>query len=62
MARGDLILTVLAPQLTADIQSQLDALVVQFSLQERAHSGLLKARCRMANTLTVLSSAWSVTI
>ncbi|MGQ7260292.1 phosphoserine phosphatase SerB [Vreelandella sp. V005] len=36
MARGDLILTVLAPRLTADIQSQVDALVVQFGLQEKS--------------------------
>jgi phosphoserine phosphatase len=36
MARGDLILTVLAPRLTADIQSQVDALVVQFDLQEKS--------------------------
>lgn len=35
MARGDLILTVLAPRLTADIQSQVDALVVQFGLQAK---------------------------
>ena len=43
MARGDLILTVLAPQLTADIQSQLDALVVQFSLQEKSTQRLAES-------------------
>lgn len=36
MASGDLILTVLAPRITADIQSQLDALVVQFGLREKS--------------------------
>ena len=36
MAYGDLILTVLAPRLTADIQSQVDALLVQFGLQEKS--------------------------
>ena len=36
MAGGDLILTVLAARLTADIQSQVDALIVQFGLQKRS--------------------------
>ncbi|EHJ91245.1 phosphoserine phosphatase SerB [Vreelandella boliviensis] len=36
MARGDLILTVLAVRLSADIQSQVDALIVQFGLQKRS--------------------------
>lgn len=35
MARGDLILTVLAPRLTAEIESQVEALVVQFGLQAK---------------------------
>ncbi|PCF97169.1 phosphoserine phosphatase SerB [Vreelandella nigrificans] len=34
MARGDLLLTVLAPRLTADIHAQVAALVAQFGLQE----------------------------
>ncbi|CEP36719.1 MULTISPECIES: phosphoserine phosphatase SerB [Halomonadaceae] len=36
MANGDLILTVLAPRLTADIQAQIDALIVQFGLQQKS--------------------------
>ncbi len=36
MANGDLILTVLAPRLTAEIQAQVDALIVQFGLQEKS--------------------------
>ncbi|MGO1761629.1 MAG: phosphoserine phosphatase SerB, partial [Halomonadaceae bacterium] len=40
MARGDLILTVLAARLTADIQSQIDALIVQFGLQEKSNRRL----------------------
>jgi phosphoserine phosphatase len=36
MASGDLILTVLAPRLSADIQSQVDALRIQFDLQENS--------------------------
>ncbi|MBT2787412.1 MULTISPECIES: phosphoserine phosphatase SerB [unclassified Halomonas] len=34
MANGDLILTVLAPRLSADIQAQVNALIGQFGLQE----------------------------
>ncbi|MCA8864935.1 MULTISPECIES: phosphoserine phosphatase SerB [unclassified Halomonas] len=36
MANGDLILTVLAPRLTAEIRAQVDALIVQFGLQEKS--------------------------
>ncbi|HAA46119.1 MAG: phosphoserine phosphatase SerB [Halomonas sp. 54_146] len=36
MVRGDLILTVLASRLTADIQSQVAALVAHFDLQEKS--------------------------
>ena len=43
MAGGDLILTVLATRLTADIQSQVDALVVQFGLQEKSTQRLADA-------------------
>ncbi|MDQ7731409.1 phosphoserine phosphatase SerB [Halomonas sp. SpR1] len=43
MAGGDLILTVLAARLTADIQSQVDALVVQFGLQVKSTQRLADA-------------------
>ncbi len=43
MAGGDVILTVLAPRLTADIQSQVDALVVQFGLQVKSTQRLADA-------------------
>ena len=33
MARGDVLLTVLAPRLTADIESHMAALMAQFGLQ-----------------------------
>ncbi|MEH6641310.1 phosphoserine phosphatase SerB [Vreelandella glaciei] len=36
MARGDLILTVLASDLTADIQAQVDALITQFNLNVKS--------------------------
>ncbi|MEA2118266.1 phosphoserine phosphatase SerB [Halovibrio sp. HP20-50] len=36
MESGDLILTVLAPRLTAEIQAQVNALVVQFGLEEKS--------------------------
>ena len=36
MARGDLILTVLASDLTADIQTQVDALITQFNLNVKS--------------------------
>lgn len=43
MAGGDLILTVLAARLSADIQSQVDALIVQFGLQEKSTQRLADA-------------------
>lgn len=50
MARGDLILTVLASRLTADIKAQVDALVAQFGLhetstQQLADATLLNGEC-----------------
>lgn len=43
MASGDLILTVLAARLTADIQAQVDALVAQFGLQVKSTQRLADA-------------------
>lgn len=43
MARGDLILTVLAARLTADIQAQVGALIAQFFLQESSTRRLADA-------------------
>ncbi|MCC5903175.1 MAG: phosphoserine phosphatase SerB [Halomonas sp.] len=43
MARGDLLLTVLAPRLTADIHAQVAALVAQFGLQEVSRQQLADA-------------------
>tara|TARA_R110002012_G_scaffold61766_3_gene162061 strand:- start:172 stop:1095 length:924 start_codon:yes stop_codon:yes gene_type:complete len=43
MARGEVILTVLAPRFTADIQSQIEALRSQFSLEETASQQLSNA-------------------
>lgn len=43
MARGDFILTVLASRLTADIQSQVTALVARFGLQEKSSQRLAEA-------------------
>lgn len=43
MARGDFILTVLASRLTADIQSQVAALVARFGLHEKSNQRLADA-------------------
>ncbi|GGC81031.1 phosphoserine phosphatase SerB [Vreelandella lutescens] len=40
MARGDVLITLLAPQLTADIESKVTALIAQFGLQEERRQPL----------------------